>query len=61
MNFLVYNMEHSHLKLKRKESNLHGEKNYYILSYCKIKEFEICNYVWDGKRIMVGIGFPFGL
>ena len=25
MNFLVYNMEHSHLKLKRKESNLHGE------------------------------------
>ena len=30
MNFLGYNnclpnMEHSHLKLKRKESNLHGE------------------------------------
>ena len=28
---------------------------------CKIKNFELCNYVWDGKRIMVGIGFPFGL
>ena len=28
---------------------------------CKIKEFEPYNYVWEGEKIMVGIGLAFGL
>ena len=27
---------------------------------CKIKSIELCYYVWDEDRIMVGIGFPVG-
>ena len=85
MNFLVYNnclpnMEHSHLKLKMQESNLHGEldKGSWTLYSCFVmyifwvwkvteerfaKSKKLKSVIMFGKerKIMVGIGFPFGL